>query len=276
MRASDIHIRDPFICLEGDTYYLLGTTGSDCWNKGSNFTLYTSDDLIEFSPAGVLVGEGVLDGFRQLWAPELHRFGEKYYLIVSLWCDAWRRGSMILVSDSVRGPFLPLTGEYITPPGWMCLDATLFQEDGVPYLIFSNEWVDPVTGDGDGALYVARLADDLTKLVSRPRRIVSGKYCGFSVPINNGEHTGYVAEGPFAVRRKGRIELYWSTFTGNGYCIARSVADNVCGDYTFDTLVFDRDGGHSMVFRDKTGAEKIVFHQPNTSPDERLHIYDLA
>lgn len=276
MRVEDIRVRDPFIYVEDDVYYLLGTTGDDCWNEGSDFSLYTSRDLENFEFAGTLVAKGALDGYTQRWAPELHRFGGKYYLIVSLFREDRRRGSMILSSDSVRGPFVPLTGEYITPQGWLCLDATLFVHEGKPYLYFSNEWVDPITADGDGSLYVAALSDDLTRLISRPKKIVSGKYCGFSEEIRSGDAAGYVAEGPYAVEENGGIALYWSTFSKNGYCVAKSVADEVSGEYRFARMVFDRDGGHAMVFTDLSGKQRIVLHQPNTSPDERMKVFDLA
>ena len=92
MLREDIRIRDPFIYAEDNTYYLLGTTGNDCWSKGSNFTLYASEDLHTFRVVGTMVKEGVLDGYTQLWAPELHRYRDKYYLIVSLFCPEKRRG----------------------------------------------------------------------------------------------------------------------------------------------------------------------------------------
>lgn len=276
MRAEEIRIRDPFIYLEDGVYYLLGTTGNDCWNQGSNFSLYTSRDLTNFEFSGLLVEKGVLDGYKQLWAPELHKFRGKYYLIVSLFRPDRRRGSMILAADSVRGPFVPLTGEYITPQGWLCLDATLFVSNGKPYLYFSNEWVDPITADGDGSLYVAALSDDLKTLASRPKKIVSGKYCGFSREVRSGEAAGYVAEGPFAVEEDGKIALYWSTFSKDGYCVAKSTAADVFGEYTFERMIFERDGGHAMVFTDLNGRRKIVLHQPNTSPDERMKMFELA
>ena len=67
----------------------------------------------------------------------------------------------------------------------------------MPYLYFSNEWLTPITNDGDGALFVAQLSSDLKKLVSAPKKIVSGKYCGVSRLTVIGPHEGYVAEGPF-------------------------------------------------------------------------------
>lgn len=275
LHVTDIRIRDPFVFVEDGAYYLIGTTGNDCWGTGSNLALYTSPDLDSFEFLGVMAEEGAMDGYTQIWAPELHKYKGKYYIIVSVYSEEKERGSIILVSDTLRGKFRMLTGEYITPADWMCLDASLFVWKGKPYLYFSNEWVKPITRDGDGALFVAELSDDLTRLVSYPKKIVSGKYCGFSTEIENKGRYGYVAEGPFAVAGKKGIELYWSTFTEKGYCVAKSCAEDIFGEYKLEKLIFENDGGHAMVFDDLNGKRKITLHQPNRSPDERMKVFDL-
>lgn len=275
IHVDELRVRDPFILVDGGAYYLIGTTGNDCWGAGSNLVLYRSEDLVSFERLGPMAEEGALDGYTQIWAPELHKYKGKYYIIVSVYTDEKERGSIILASDTLRGKFRMLTGEYITPNGWMCLDASLFVWKEKPYLYFSNEWVKPITRDGDGSLFVAELSDDLTRLVSEPKKIVSGKYCGFSVEIENKGRYGYVAEGPYAVAGKDGIELYWSTFTQKGYCVARSTAKDIYGDYQFEKLIFENDGGHAMVFEDLNGKRKITLHQPNCSPDERLKVFDL-
>lgn len=48
MKREDIHIRDPFVLVENEKYYLLGTTGNDPWGKASTLELYVSDDLEDF------------------------------------------------------------------------------------------------------------------------------------------------------------------------------------------------------------------------------------
>lgn len=204
-KAEDIRIRDPFVFVEDGEYYLLGTTGNDCWDKGSDLTLYSSKDLVCFERVGCMVGKDALADYTQIWAPELHKYCGKYYLIVSVFQKSKGRGSIILVSDTLKEKFQPLTGNYITPEDWWCLDATLFIWKEKPYLIFSNEWINPVTGDGDGSLFVAELAADLKALAGKPRKIISGKYCGFSR-----------ADGE---RRN------------NGVCRGRSVRDN--GGWTY-------------------------------------------
>lgn len=273
MLISDIRIRDPFVFPEEGSYYILGTTGEDCWNRGSSLTLYRSEDLISARPV-VQYMTDALGGYSQLWAPELHKYRGRYYLLLSVFCKEKGRGSILLSAARKEENFLPLTGDYITPAGWTCLDATLFLFRGKPYLIFSNEWVNTVTQDGDGSLFVASLSEDLTRLTCAPKKIVSGKYCGFSKPIREGKVCGYVAEGPFAFEEGGRIVLTWSTFTEEGYCVCESIAEDIFGEYRFEKFLYRKDGGHAMVFW-QDGIKKLVLHRPNCSPLERMHILDF-
>ncbi len=268
----DLHIRDPFVYIENGLYYLLGTTGGDCWHAGSDLTLYSSPDLEHFERIGCMVSEHLLDGYTNVWAPELHLYKGKYYLIVSLFRKDLGRGSMILVSDSLTGSFEPLTGSYITPAGWGCLDATLYCHGGKPYLYFSYEWT---TEKGDGAIYVAELSNDLTHLVGTPQRIVDAMTCGFAKEIVGENCRGYVAEGPYVMEENGTLALYWSTIAEDGYCVAKSTAREVLGPYEFEKLVFSKDGGHCMVFTDLQGVRRLTLHQPNVTPNERMKIFAI-
>ena len=277
MNREDLRIRDPFVFVENGAYYLLGTTGNDCWNAGSDLTLYKSNDLQNFDKVSTLVEEGVLSSYTQIWAPEIHKYKDKYYLIVSVFKEEKGRGSIILTCEKLTGPYRLLTGEYITPKGWWCLDATLFVDNGKPYLYFSNEWIKTVNLDGDGSLFVVQLSDDLTKIFGEPKKIISGKNCGFATELTY-EPTGvkgYVAEGPFVKRANDKIELYWSTLTVEGYCVVKSLSDQVMGEYTFDKFIFEKDGGHAMVFHGLDNKEYITFHQPNISPNERMQAFLL-
>lgn len=277
MKLNEIEIRDPFILTENGKYYLIGTTGSDPWERGSDFSLYVSDDLENFEFLKTLVSPDLFDGYTQLWAPELHRYCDRYYIIVSALRKDCKRGSIILVSDSIDGDYIFLTGKYITPENWTCLDATLFVYREKPYLCFSNEWVDTVNGDGDGSLYVAELSHDLKKIVGEPVKIVSGKNSGVAVEMEkpDGSGTGWVAEGPYLLYENGKIILYWSTYTEKGYCILKSVSEKIFGKYEFAGYVYLDDGGHSMVFIDNQGDKKIIFHKPNVTPNERAVCYKI-
>ncbi len=275
MKLNEIHIRDPYFINEGKDYYLIGTTGGDCWNNGSDFSVYKTNNLIDFEFVSTAFDTSKMQSYKEFWAPEIHKYKNKYYLLVS--AKKTRRGTYILVSDEIDKGYELLTGQPITPSDWTCLDATLYIEDQKPYLIFSNEWVDPISKDGDGSLFVARLSDDLKEIKGECKKIVSGKNCGFSKKIKYNENIfGYVAEGPFLDKNKdGELLLYWSTITEKGYCVAVSKSKNgISGEFVFDKILFDKDGGHSMVFF-KDGKKYITFHQPNNTPNERAIIVDL-
>lgn len=276
MKREDLHIRDPFVFCRDGKYYLLGTTGDDCWNKGSNLLLYESTDLENFSQKCVMVKGDYLNGYTNIWAPELHEYEGRYYLIFSVYRDDKGRGSIIFVSDDINGEFKPLTGEYITPEKWGCLDATLFVYKGEPYLCFSNEWTTPITGDGDGSLFIAKLSRNLKTIADKPRKIISGKYSGFAVEINErNEVFGYVAEGPYLYEENGNVVLLWSTFTKTGYSVIKSVSKNgIYGEYEFEKKIFEKDGGHCMRFRAFNGKTLITLHQPNLSPNERMKLIE--
>lgn len=273
MKREDIHIRDPFVLVENEKYYLLGTTGNDPWGKASTLELYVSDDLEDFDRKCVMVNDGSLDTYTNIWAPEIHKYKGKYYLIISAYREDVGRGSLIFVSDKLDNNFKMLTGEYITPSGWGCLDATLFVFDGVPYLCFSNEWLTPISKDGDGSLFIAKLSEDLKMLAEKPRKIVSGKDCPLSVEIGD-KIKGYVAEGPFLYEQDGVICLLWSTFTKNGYSVLESRSKNdIYGSYELKKTVFDKDGGHCMRFIDLSGKPCITLHRPNDTPNERMIVF---
>lgn len=275
INVKDIPIRDPFILAQNGVYYMLGTTGNDCWNAGSDLTLYRSTDLVSFEKLGTMIEKNLFADCTQVWAPELHYYQGKYYIIVSLFREDRGRGSMVFVADAITDKFQPLTGEYVTPKGWWCLDATLFVWKEKPYLIFSNEWINPITADGDGSLFVAALSSDLKEIEGKPRKIVSGKYCGFARRLDENGYIGYVAEGPYALEEDGQIALYWSTHAKDGYCVVKSKATDIFEEYVFEKFIFKEDGGHAMVFDDFSGKRKITFHQPNITPNERMKLFDL-
>ena len=110
MKRSDLHIRDPFVLVHDGKYYLLGTTGEDSWRKGSNLVLYESRDLENFTEKCVMVQPRYLAGYTNVWAPELHEYRGKFYLIFSVFREDKGRGSIIFVSNDLNGDFKPLTG----------------------------------------------------------------------------------------------------------------------------------------------------------------------
>jgi beta-xylosidase len=280
MKTHEIQIRDPFIVPHAAErlYYLFGTTDRNCWGgSGSGFDCYRSPDLQEW--------EGPLPAFRpppgfwgteNFWAPEVHRYGGRFYIFGSFKADRRYRGTQILVSDVISGPYVPLTDGPVTPPDWECLDGTLHVDaDGHPWIVFCQEWVQV----HNGAMHAMRLTADLKAAAGRPILLFNAAEAPWvrrqAWPAGDSKRSfpTYVTDGPFLFRtRGGTLLMLWSSEGRSGYAmgIARSETGHVAGPWTQTPApLWSEDGGHGMVFRTFEGRLFVTFHRPNRTPDER-------
>ena len=278
MLREEINIRDPFILNDGGVYYLYGSTDPHIWGGAcSSFSVYRSRDLERF--------EGPFEVFRrpedfwseeQFWAPEVHRYGDRYYLFAAFRGKAGRR-SQILVSDSPMGPFAPFC-EPFSPEGWDCLDATLFVEDGDPYTAFCREWVQIK----DGTIELAPLKKDLSGLAAAPITLFSASQAPWVRATSYiGRFDGYITDGPFFHRLKsGKLLLLWSSCAENAvYAVGMAVSDSgsVRGPYRhIAEPLFAGDGGHACIFRGNTGELFLALHAPNSLGDERPCFFPIV
>lgn len=277
MKLSDIHIRDPYILPDGGKYYLYGTRGcmygaetGGARKKAAGFDVYEGGDLAEWSGPREIFHRP--EGFwadRDFWAPEVHRYGGRYYLFASFKSETRRRGTQILVADSPAGPFLPHSDGPVTPAGWECLDGTLYLDgSGAPYLVFSHEWVQV----RDGEMCALRLSADLKEPAGAPFLLFRASEPSWALK-GGGGFAGYITDGPFLYRTsEGRLLLLWSSFSASGYveAVAWSDSGEITGKWRHcDAPLFPDDGGHGMVFRAYDGRLLFVMHTPNESPKER-------
>ena len=162
LKREDIRVRDPFIVFEDGVYYLYATTGA------TTYSYYHSRDLENFEEGGVAFE--IPDDFwayKDVWAGEVHKYRGKFYLFVSLLGKNGLRGTQVAVSDSPRGPFLPLVPRAVTPLDQSCIDGTLYVHDGKPYIFYSHDWPDNYVEEKSayvGELWGAELTEDLTAI----------------------------------------------------------------------------------------------------------------
>jgi len=280
MNTSDIQIRDPFVFPEPTEklYYLFGTTDKNCWGgAGEGFDCFRSRDLRQW--------EGPIPAFRpppdfwgreNFWAPEVHRFNDRYYMFASFKADRRYRGTQILVATHVAGPYVPLTEGPVTPADWECLDGTFHVDAaGNPWMIFCHEWVQV----HNGGMYALPLSPDLKQPVGRPVFLFNASEAPWvnrpSWPGEAGQFRfpTYVTDGPFLFRtRTGSLLMLWSSSGKKGYAmgIARSDSGTVTGPWRQDDVpLWAEDGGHGMIFRGFDGRFWVTFHTPNSTPKER-------
>lgn len=278
MNTRDIHIRDPFVYRKGNAYYMYGTTDANCWNgKGAGFTAYLSFDLNEWTRIGnVFDKPHTFWGTHNFWAPELHAYMGKYYLLASFKADGRRRATAALKADSPEGPFRPWGDEQLTPYEWECLDGTLYVEDDIPYLIFCHEWVQV----GDGEICARRLKRDLSGADGDVITLFSASQAGWTRAVKHSSGVeGYVTDGPFMYRaRNGALTMLWSSLSETGYAIGRATSESGALKGAWrqsDEPVFSKDGGHGMIFTGINGKPTLSIHAPNKSPDERPLFIEL-
>ena len=279
LRLSDIHIRDPFVLPvpEESGYYMYGTIGASCWGgPGGGFDGYFSRDLENWDgPFNVFPPAPDFWGKINHWAPEVHRYQGRFYMLASFKADGVCRGTQILAADSPRGPFTPLTAGPVTPRDWECLDGTLFVDvTGKPWIVFVHEWVQV----HDGEIQAMALTPDLKQPAGPPSLLFRASEAPWA--HKEPQQRDFVTDGPFVYRcEDGELLMLWSSFGAEGYAqgIARSSSGRIVGPWTqTEKPLFGRDGGHGMIFRAFDGQLYLTLHQPNGAPNERPKFIKVA
>ncbi len=293
MHLCDIQIRDPFVLPVASLgeYFLFGTTDQNPWSgPGVGFDAYRSRDLIEWEgPIAAFRPSEYFWGRTQFWAPEVHAWRDRYYMLATFKADGLSRGTAILSSHRPQGPFEPWSDGPITPRGAMALDGTLHVDPcGVPWMIYCHEWVQL----HDGTICAIQLSEDLRQTVGEPVLLFHGSDGAWvralepaylretvGVETNFGGPKRYVTDGPFLHRtRSGVLLMLWSSFGEQGYAmgLARSISGSVLGPWTLDPEpLWPTDGGHGMLFRDFSGRLFVTLHQPNNTPFERAVFFPV-
>ena len=278
MKLSEIHIRDPFILTHEGKYYLYGTRGKNTWErqplKNLGFDVYISDDLENWSePKPIFEYFEGFWGETQYWAPEVHKYNDKFYMLASFIADGYHRGTAILVCDTPDGRFKEHSNKAITPRDWECLDGTLYLENDTPYIVFCHEW----TQIKNGTICAMELSKDLKKAVGEPVVLWSAGDAPWADDIKG--NGSYVTDGPFLLKKNnGELICIWSSFSGGEYveAISRSNNGSIKGKWTIDNkLLYEKDGGHGMIFTDLSGKKCFTYHYPNETPKERPFFIEL-
>ncbi len=284
---AQTRLRDPFILADEatQTYYLVTSSVKPAGLTANAVSVLTSKDLQTWTGPYPVFEIGP-DFWAQghVWAPEMHRYRDKYYLFATMngsrrlpdapwpdWPEKTARGTQVLVADSPMGPFQPFANRSHTDPNIMALDGTLWVEDGVPYMVYCHEWVQIK----DGAIALVRLKDDLSDVAGPPVTLFKAS----DAPWTPEDRDRYVTDGPYLYQTQtGRLLMIWSSFTETGYTtgIAASQSGRVQGPWVHMPVpLFRGDGGHGMIFRAFDGTLMLLVHSPNRSPNERACLFEL-
>lgn len=290
IKTEDLYIRDPYIVTDEahGVYYLYRSASANVFDSDGNaiggVEVFKSRDLENWEgPKRVLTipQDNWITG--TIWAPEVHKYNGKYYIFATINTGLqWKRspeghvkytfrGTQVFWSKSPEGPFQAFGREPFTPIDQMCLDGTLWVEDGHPFMVYCHEWVEVV----DGEMVLVPLKKDLSAPAGAPVRL----FCASAAPWVK-EDDRFVTDGPFIYKTKtGKLLMMWSSFTDEGgYAIgiAESTTGRIMGPWKQqEKPLFTRDGGHGMIFRSLEGKLYLVLHSPNHGGLERAHFYEI-
>jgi beta-xylosidase len=247
--GSPLTLADPYILLDGDTYYAYGTMSPD------GIVVYKSNDLKNWKKAALKSGGLALnkkDSYEDkwFWAPEVYKVGNSYIMYYSA-----NEHICAAVSDNPEGPFVQKEKKPILPG--KAIDHHLFiDDDGTPYIFF-------VQFTNGNEIWVAELEKDLMTIKENTTTLC------FGVSQDWEKEKGVVNEGPFVFKNG---DTYVITYSGNdfrsqSYGVGFATAKSPLGKWEKSesnpilskpkTL---KGTGHHSLFKDKYGKNKIVFH----------------
>lgn len=282
IKTEDINIRDPYILVHDNVYYLYGTRSETCWGQAEGFDCYMGADLENWEgPIEIFKRPKDFWADRNFWAPECYYYKGRFYLVTTFGNEL-QKGIQILVADDPTGPFVPLSEGTVTPKEWKCIDGTLYIDDFQrPYLLFSHSFEDCRDGD----MCCVQLSDDLTHVVSEIRILFCAAKAEWPRPIPFAEkefgikEAVYFTDGPCPYTFKdGGFGIIWSSWCTKGYAVGVAVSESnmLEGPYRHnEALLFKENGGHGMYFRDLEGNTRFVLHYPNDKYMERPVFYHL-
>jgi hypothetical protein len=281
MKTNEINIRDPYVLLHEDRYYLYGTRSESCWGEAEGFDCYVSADRENWEgPVEVFHRPEGFWADRAYWAPECVYYRDAFFLITTLGAADRKKGIYVLRSDSPLGPFVPF-GARLSPEDWSCIDGTLYLEEGKPWLIFSHSFEDDPKGD----MCLLPLKEDLSGPAGEPVTLFSAAEAPWArpVPFAKAEFgidgDVYFTDGPCVKKlHDGELIMTWSSWSEQAYAVGVAMSENgrVRGPWRqLGTPLYPANGGHGMIFTEKDGSLCFTLHTPNDKHLERPAFYEV-
>ena len=279
MKKEEITIRDPFVLLHDDTYYIYGTRSATTWTYADGFDCYTTKDLKEFNgPFEIFKAPKDFEFTKNFWAPECYEINNKFYFVTTFGNDDIKQGIYVMESSSPLGPF-KLYSSRLTPDDWTSIDGTLYFEEDTPYLIFSHSFEDEGIVDGDYC--IVELSKDLKNKVSEPKVLFKAKTSKWAVPVPFAkaefgiDGDVYFSDGPNVLKTDdGSLYMAISSWGEKGYAVGvlKSQTGKIMGPWIHqDEPIYPFNGGHGMFFRDK--ENNIVFTLHSQSGDNEYPLF---
>lgn len=265
---DSIRLSDPFILADKktSTYYMTGTGG----------LLWKSKDLIKWTgPFRVTQTDSTswMGPNPMIWAAELHEYNGRYYYFATftnrkVFIDTVngtpieRRACHVLVSDRPDGPYVPMKDPEYLPADQPTLDATLWIEDGKPYMLFCHEWLQ----NNNGTVEQIALKPDLSGSLGDRKVLFRASDSPWSREKNKDgkDIPNKVTDGPWVFRTQtGKLGMLWTSWVYGDYTqgVAYSASGKLSGPWIHEANPFTPSNyGHGMMFRTFDGTLLHLLH----------------
>ncbi|GGG52044.1 glycoside hydrolase family 43 protein [Hymenobacter glacieicola] len=272
---------DPWSIYHGGYYYYTHTTGRNItlWKTKSLSQLKTAPHKVVWTPPAAGPNS------RDIWAPELHRLGNKWYLYYAADAGTNQTHRLWVLENSSEDP---LEGTWIDKgqvrdiTNKWAIDGSVFENNGQLYFVWSG-WEGDENGRQD--IYLARLKNPWT--VDGPRLKVSTPVYGWerNGDLNNPQDPPHVDvnEGPEVLRHGNQLVLIysasgcWTDFYALGMLTAPADSDLLQpGSWTKSPVpVFQQDPaakvyapGHNSFFKSPDGTQDWILYHANDAPGQ--------
>ncbi|MBV8816401.1 MAG: glycoside hydrolase family 43 protein [Verrucomicrobia bacterium] len=268
---------DPWVVWWKGFYYYSNSTGT-------NLTLRKTADITDLRHAEkktVWTPEPGQQWSYELWAPELHHWGDKWYIYFA--ADAGDNASHRIYvvendnDDPIEGTWT-FKGKVSDPSDKWAIDPTMFELKGEHYLVWSG-W----EGDKDGEqdLFIAHMSDPWT--VDSPRTLISkptypwekhGDLPGRHVDVNEGPEVLLHGDKIFIVFSASGC---WTDFYALGLIQAKAGATLLDPkswtkfNHPFlstDPMAGAFGPGHNGFFKSPDAKEDWIIYHANPEPGE--------
>jgi GH43 family beta-xylosidase len=272
---------DPWITYNDGFYYYTATGGSRIYiRKAKNL-----DDMTSAEPVTIWTPPQGTSWSRDLWAPELHRINNKWYMYFAADDGKNMNHRMYVLENSSTDPLSSaweFKGKVADPSDKWAIDGSVFQYGGKLYMLWSG-WEGDVNGEQD--IYLALMKDPWT---------IDGNRVRISKPelpwetvgdLNNPNDVSHVNvnEGPVALLNGNKLFVVYS---GSGcwtdsYCLGL-LSYNGKGDIMDPASwiknpepVFKGDPeskafspGHNCFFKSPDKKENWILYHANALPGQ--------
>jgi GH43 family beta-xylosidase len=269
---------DPWVIAYNGFYYYMNTTGK-------NLTIWRTRDIAALAHAEKKVVWTPQPGkpwSKEVWAPELHRWGSKWYIYFA--ADAGKNEShrIFVVENPSDNPLegeWTLKGQVSDATNRWAIDPDLFEVAGTHYMLWAG-W--PGAENGEQDIYIARMSNPWT--IDSPRTMISSPKYAWE-KVDNRPHAAHVSvnEGPEGITHDGKVFVVFSAsgcWTDN-YALGVVEASTTANlldrkSWTkFDHPFFQQDPkagvygpGHNGFFKSPDGKQDWIIYHANSAPGE--------